>query len=490
MANYQWVGATASTISKYSWNVPSNWRERYWNPVGYWDLRIPSVCPGPFDVAGIGSVFSASLTCYSPLLYGGYTGSVGSGGWAGSSLPSGGHTFNTPIASVKVQVGSGTSGNFAYPFPYLGGGITGPGYDWVVSTEITEGGMSGTSFSIADVGTQSLNLKVQNFEGNTEPSNLVSSFKFVKNLSKVDGTTSSSFGGAGTSGAPIVKNTLSFVHAGSLIVRGGHWENMSVYPNYTVSGITGNPKTTVSESMCRTINTKTHTFLFDSDVTAGKVHVQGGNFYLNHLMRFLGSIDMENILVEFYPGSGAALTGDLATTESSLLLDNVSSFGVRYPVCPFVFGDYQGKGTSKAGSIIVQSSTEQGTPPIYNIPWMLEFAGDTKVNVLRSKNSTISASSLIDPYAKVEIGTVYLDDGSFLDFGAYPNFDGWFIGSPTGSAGGIIFQDDISTVGGSEGLRLWSSQMVLGGRVDSRLSTQTKNPSKFILPNAPTSIDY
>lgn len=475
MANYQWVGGTGNTTSKYNWNVASNWRRRTWNG-SQWVWTVSNTIPGFNDVAGVGSVFSASLTCHSPLLYGGFSGGVSGGYWDDTTS---GHTFNSALASLKVQIDQDYQAT--YPFRYMGGGITGEVYDWVISTPATGSsgeylaGLSGISFSIANEKTQSLKIKTQEFAGSLgNPEGLLQCV-FVKNYSHVDGSTGAASGGQGATNASIISNLFSLSNAGTLVVNGGAWASFNLFPNYS-TGITSNPQSYIKDTVCKEIKTKSHTFFFDNSVIAGKVHVMGGNFSPLHDMRFTGTIDMNAVLSDAYPAGGA--TGGLEVNDSALVLDETSTYGARYPLCPFIFGDYEGKGTSKAGQIIVKTSTQPSSGPVFPCPWSLEFAGDSKVNFIRSTNSTICASAQINPNSKVEIGTIVLDKSSFLDFGAYSPFDGWYIGSPTGNAGGIFFDDESSTVVGSKGLRLWSSQSLLGGRVDNRLSTVIKNPVK------------
>lgn len=487
MANYQWVGGTGNTISKYDWNVPSNWRIRLWNgQAGTWYYVVPAYAPGPEDVAGIGGVFTSNLTCNSPLIFGGYSGSASGGGWAGSVVSSGGHTFNTSMAAITVQIDGGT-GSIAYPFNYLGGGFTGEVYDWAFSTNTFDGGLSGQAIpDLSDSRTQSLKAKTTQFQGSLMKRQGKTSFVFVKNFTHPDGSTGAALGSAGSGTAGIIVNGFNAVNAGNLSVQGGSWATFNLSPDYT-SGLSANPKSTVRDMFCREISTKSHTFLFDSGVTAGKVEVVGGNFYPTHDMRFLGTIDMNNVLEDAYIPTTAGITGSYDVEDSTLILGEVTTFGSRFPFCPFTFGDYETKRTSRAGQILVRSSTQRSEGPIYPCPWSLEFGGNVKVNTVRSFNSTVSASSAISNTAKVEIGTVRLDSGSLLDFGAYSSFDNWLIGSNDGSitGGGIIFDDELSSVGGSKGLRLFASQTQLGGRFDSRVFATTKNPSKNTLPNAP-----
>jgi len=63
-----------------------------------------------------------------------------------------------------------------------------------------------------------------------------------------------------------------------------------------------------------------------------------------------------------------------------------------------------------------------------------------------------------------------MDKSSVLDLASGGEFDNWFFGSLSGNSiqGGIIFRDEDSLVKGSQGIRLFNTQVVLGNRYDVR----------------------
>jgi hypothetical protein len=82
-----------------------------------------------------------------------------------------------------------------------------------------------------------------------------------------------------------------------------------------------------------------------------------------------------------------------------------------------------------------------------------------------------------------------MSNNSVLDFASNPRFNNWLFGSVTGSAssstvvGGIVFRDETATIKGSEGLRLFNTQVVLGGRYDVRAGKVTDTSAAIIRVN-------
>ena len=75
--SYYWQGSTGSDISKYDWNYAPNWKVANWSkPYTQWPAS--ATAPGPNDSAYVGEYF---FVARSPLLFGGYSGSVASGTW-------------------------------------------------------------------------------------------------------------------------------------------------------------------------------------------------------------------------------------------------------------------------------------------------------------------------------------------------------------------------------------------------------------------------
>lgn len=153
MANkkYVWVGgATGTSANRFSWHEPVNWlivEGNFENP------NTTGTVPGPFDSVQIGAYeryygpaggFRSRVK--APLLWGGFMGGATGGHWGGLSygFTSGpntqsitkqgltGTTFSSSLSQFVVdgtwgllQDIYGTKTVFNYPYPVIGGGLTG-----------------------------------------------------------------------------------------------------------------------------------------------------------------------------------------------------------------------------------------------------------------------------------------------------------------------------------------------------------------------------
>lgn len=158
MAKYLWVGMDTTGISsdpdridrgdhidQYLWNKPGNWKiftnlngSQKWSPTYDYPKPGDIVIVGD-DRTSSGAIIAGWEPARSPLLFGGYTGSVGLGSWEISGLLGNsyaGTSYNSSIESFIFDDGHsiglvGQSGPTdsnrvnAYNFPYLGGGLTG-----------------------------------------------------------------------------------------------------------------------------------------------------------------------------------------------------------------------------------------------------------------------------------------------------------------------------------------------------------------------------
>ena len=134
MATLHWQGAISGTghtsVAAYDFNVASNWKvEKYGTAVSNWSTSLTA--PVQNDFISIGE----SVVARTPLLFGGYTGTMASGGWASNGIPgTTGTTFTSSLNFVNIQLKPAF-----YPFPYLGGGISGDIYNYLFSDKITNG---------------------------------------------------------------------------------------------------------------------------------------------------------------------------------------------------------------------------------------------------------------------------------------------------------------------------------------------------------------
>jgi len=146
---FLWVGGITGTVSaqRFNFNVANNWlltNGDPTNPTSKWSKS--TVVPGPYDLVYIGCSRINKPT--SPLLFGGFSAEATGGNWFGTHYQSlstsgyvngitlddnsgniySGNTFTSHLNSFNV-VGEQTQNIFTYPFPVIGGGLTGDAID-------------------------------------------------------------------------------------------------------------------------------------------------------------------------------------------------------------------------------------------------------------------------------------------------------------------------------------------------------------------------
>lgn len=146
---YWWVGGsgvgitTGSSKDSYDWNNKSNWK--VWNPTngGSWDTstKVPGSIDGSNDIVFIGGL-SFGPTAYAPLLYGGFSGSSTTGGYAnGVGLTfTAGTTTNNCLLEMNIKWEYGYEQK--YPFNIVGGGLNS-----LYAMGVTSGTITGASSS-------------------------------------------------------------------------------------------------------------------------------------------------------------------------------------------------------------------------------------------------------------------------------------------------------------------------------------------------------
>lgn len=474
MAIYKWVGNTGHLQTKYDWNTVTNWRVRSFVN-GEWKWVSTSNAPGVGDTVFIGSVGpSPSITAQSPLLYGGFSGGANpvtdSATWKNATTEVG-TTGNFALADFDFRLsdeGAASGVDPYYPFPYLGGGLTGEIYTWALSSD----GLSATTTSLADhYKTGNLTLRTKNVNGVLfdyggtayyTSSNRSVSLVFAKNLSYVS-PYFSTLAGPGLTGLQVDSN-VRVEHNGKLKIKGGSHSFIEIIPKITNAN--ASPISSVYNTSVKRLETYPGTFYCDSSVTAGNVVFRGGQWNKNNQMWFGGYLNMNTVLTDANSTTNGAIFGD-----STLQMDAIPASVDGTKHLPCYFGDSTNQTTQIViGAIDIKSSFDPTLPASSSESgqWKLAFVGPAKMNTIRSENSVIAADTSLDPNAKLTIGTIFLDKASLVDFSANESFSNWELGSTNGSAGGIIFRDENSTVRGSSGLRLWNTEMI-NGRGDTRL---------------------
>ena len=134
MAIFYWRGSTGGTASAYDYNNPKNWVEliKPTTNSSTWFNRTATRCPGAAGGTHSGSGDWAAIglgaTALSPLLYGGFSGSSVTGGYAngvGATFAAGNSGGNflsfLEIYAIYSPISVSDAQNF-YPFTVLGGG--------------------------------------------------------------------------------------------------------------------------------------------------------------------------------------------------------------------------------------------------------------------------------------------------------------------------------------------------------------------------------
>lgn len=523
MAIFKWVGNTGTSQTKFDWNTPSNWRIRSLLPTGVC-YAVTSFSPGPFDEVWIGAVSlepginddRRSPKALSPLLYGGFSGTVAGGSWANAQLHSG-NTFTSALSNLfidirklrGVQEGQ-TYITEQYEFPYIGGGLGNPGSlrrEWINENSPVD------SIDTTDPRTSQLTVKVNNTACTVKDDNIgfilsrnsdvEVALTYVKNFSQVGGGTAS-YGGV-TAGltAAIVKDVLSIVSNGIVDITNGVFDKITAkgYKTWDWYEVPGSGTVWFRNVVFNQafINHQLYTQFNGGTGNHIRIvnNIQPNDYWINNAaLLYSGNLNSDYVLSELYNGIGG-ITGALSVNDNTILMDPVSlPFGYTAGVdsnipdgaqFPVYLGDFSDFPQRKFFGRLEANSNNAPNTGMYRI----SFIGPVDINTISINRHRIM-STMYKNYASnsVRIGTVYLDVGSILDFAANPVFDQWYFGlqSAAGISGGIVFLDEESIIRGSAGLRLWNTNLQVGGRVDTRtgvISASTKTP----LPSAPASVD-
>jgi len=243
MSKYLWVGRTfigneqsiddGEHVDQYAWNKNGNWKKFSQLNNGGLGWVDTFDIPGPNDQVVVGYDGTNStpgwIQARSPLLFGGFSGTVAGGSWH-SGFSGSGTTFTSSLSTFVFNQGSDTATHpqtgqkLMYPFPFLGGGITGIILDWVATrdnlpTYVYDQIYSTTQRNPSD----NLNLKVTyttnlitTFSytladgGITQPSEINADNRLMIDLSFVKSLVTGSTGSTGSTGGPIVYSQLTY----------------------------------------------------------------------------------------------------------------------------------------------------------------------------------------------------------------------------------------------------------------------------------------
>jgi len=505
---YYWQGSTAAAgIARYDWNYGPNWKIANWSkPYTQW--ATSATAPGANDTAFVGEYFAAR----SPILYGGYSGGIqGSTGttlWLNAQQTTG-TTFNSSLASFQARIATpkSTTGTNYYPYPWLGGGITGDTYAWAVNVDgLDSSTITGSTGARANLG---LTLKVaynvnifttgrinRNYDiGGTDangyPNYGVVDLKFVQSKNYNNGGTAATqsymYIGAGNGYGYLLAAPPNEVGMGNVTINGGGFQSISIDNGISGSGsgLSGAAIRPFEVNLTNVVasNAAAHNgdINVDQSCTFGTFTVKGGAnpYYL--------AMDENTQVPVGYNGRQINLAGTYNSTSAANLLGwappSVTSSpfisGVylydQYTTVPGNY-DYDYIPTILLGNPVDGATFTAQTVAVFNEvapystttsgnaqrPWRIEFFGDANITSMSTEGTTIAAWAQLDPSKQLNITRLTLAERSVLDLQYAKQFDNWFFGSLTANtvAGGINFADDTCYVMGSAGVRLYNTKIV------------------------------
>jgi len=555
VVEFHWIGATGNSVNKYDWNDTNNWityDSQSFSGLPQRATRLPTAG----DAVKIGEKYH----CFSPLLFGGFTGNTGhnSGFWSISSanglttgvtdgglnaftyktdvlaaddttsisygLLYGPYTIKSPATLFGTFAGgdsdfieamefinphtdilsvtgaatySSTSAMVSrYPFPYLGGGLTGEILQWAynqhktsydafatygnsayaaanawVGGGITSGGANGVTGRASVLG-----LTVRHGTMKFEQGGAALGNRKVVNMNLI--ADSERFSG-------VVKSTLNVVqpsnNAHVYTFNGGTLKNVNLVGDATVE---------MKGTTAAFVTSDIHTSLI------GNEFCQFGGLYVNSG----SSSPRYNIWPLYWAGDvtggawNAVYRSLAATVPVPAGLNKITFVAPNDPVAsgttsaagypstdylsPYIgLGKYQG-GTGSSGGYSTVPTIDVNSRADGQIPYQVQFIGSVQIGAINMIGGKISPSVLAtvgDPN-EVIVGTVNLSMGAEFDFTTNSDFDNMFIGGITGTGnttfrliGGINTLDETCLIRPSAGIRMVNTK-IIGGVQDTRSS--------------------
>jgi len=487
MANFYWQGQSITGIAKFDWNNRENWKQVEFNSSGTgssfgWRYIDASYSPGPNDAAIFGAISEGGgalqpLNALSPCLFGGYSGNVAFGSWLGAAVVDG-TTGESSLITLSTNLTRSSSGSNRYPFALFGTGLSGDTLNYLFNVEgisgvsdsdlvpwavapSNHGFTSGVSGGLAMVARSRnpLKLKVRDTYMLSHDADKLIKFVGVKSLVDVVGTTGNT---------KYVRTNLWSFGKGTLSISSGVFQNINNYgvgSSLYLNGLT-----------CGTLSTVPTSVFVEPNCKFNRVSVAGQ--YTNPIW-FGGTLDTASVINELGI-AGLGTTGvNQAELESGIDIQPIYQWwtgGGLQSQPYFVFGIPGPTSQQAVAKRIRVSSVDGGASgsstgtAAWNSTWNLTFGGGASAATIESTSAIIRVQNAISTATSVNIGTLFMDKSSVLDLASGGEFDNWFFGSLSGNSiqGGIIFRDEDSLVKGSQGIRLFNTQVVLGNRYDVR----------------------
>jgi hypothetical protein len=500
MAKFYWIGQTLSTstsISAFSWNNKKNWREL---PPGRQAEIIRTKTDAATRVPGHGTardevyiglpiadVNGNPLKAYSPLLFGGCTGTVTPEILTqGQTWEHGGITNG-----VDVYISGSTQAyvfNNEYPFPVIGGGITGGGQGyWNSFTEFKNWAISrynivntndiNTIFSDANLNSQpnKNQLKVKAFtvtedfkvqDGNP----VLVSMQIPKTCFKGTTLAATEYIKRGKNMKTLIQNSVvnKISNIASLVIRTNTDTGEIGLPEPTGNNLTVNNSIVhryegyYDDSVTIKSNAKVTSAQVFSPVPATALPDSYGFAGDGFGLKFAGKYGA------YYTSAYLGTIGAPRADDGTLSFDDTRDPGLGssyHPTYQIRIGE-EGTGITCAYKVITATNNT------------VVFVGKNILQTYESDHCyTVNDSKMIDREKDlVNIVTYNMRNGSSLDMSYNAPFDRWFFGSlPAGETlvqGGIIAYGLTNKLYGSAGVALYNE--VVLATVDFKTRTGGK----------------
>jgi len=514
MAILYWQGAISGTghtsVAAYDFNVASNWKvQRYGTSPNTWATSLTA--PGANDTIYVGG----PIVARTPLLFGGYTGTMAAGGWGRDGIGATGTTFTSSLVFANIDLNPQY-----YRFPYLGGGVTGEIYDYLFSDNIkNNAGLTNPAAmgSALDIARSQVGLKLK-VSGNMYirhtgrinpafasgattsdgyPNYSVVDIDFVQSRVQQTGLTA---GICYTSLYLQESTTAADDGLGNVIITDGGFATIAnsrfANPNGTATGKAAS--VTLNNTVVKNVITPNCDFNVAANSTVGTLTVLEG--YLPYYAKSKKDLAVDNREITFLGKANTNLAnstlGYLNTASTSATGSFVSGIYLNKQYAGLNTGNFDYIPTLVIGS--PDGATATSTPvTIENIQivaagasgapsnlstlrrWNVLFNGNATVTTVANDGGIVSAYEDIRNDATVTVGELQMRNNALLDLTQAPNFNGWYFGTSTGNSivGGINFLDDTSIVLGSAGVRLYNTKVIAG--YDFRAATDVPTTSKF-----------
>jgi len=516
MATLHWQGAISGTgghtsVAAYDFNVPSNWKVQAYNQaVSNWPTSLTGPRPQDNIVVGV------YVTARTPLLFGGYTGTMAAGGWGQNGVGATGTTFTSSLSNAILALIPSN-----YPFPYFGGGITGDVYNYLFSENVKNGaGLTNESTlgSALDIARSQLGLKLKVTSGvylyttgainsayasgltttDGYPNYSVVDIDFVQSRIQQTGLTagicytemylSQAGETAGQQNAGL-GNVMITDGRFNMIKHDRRIANSQYYAENILATSTGKPLSiTLNNTVVRSVVTPNCDFNVAADSTVGTLTVTEG--FLPYYAKSKKDLAVDNREITFLGKANTPLAnstlGFITAASTGATGPYVSGIYVNKQYAALNDGHYDYIPTVVIGSpdglssapvtienIQIVAAGPTGAPTNLDTlrRWNILFNGNATVTTVANDGGIVSAYGDIKSDATVTITDLQMRNNAVLDLTQAPDFNGWYFGSATGNyiIGGINFLDDSNIVLGSAGVRLYNTKVVAG--YDFRSST-------------------